>query len=338
MKTVVEQYNLRNQNTFGINAFCDYWIEFTEAEDIPNVMATLPAPKYRCIGQGSNMLFVNDFRGALLHSRILDMEMSTDDNDVLIRIGSGISFDEVVERTCMAGLWGVENLSGIPGDAGAAAVQNIGAYGVEIKDVIEKVEAYDAVLHKFVEFSNSECAYDYRYSLFKSPENIGRYIISNITIRVSSLGSPRLDYGNLRNKFDGVAEITPMDVRKCVLDTRDAKLPNPLKIGSAGSFFKNPIVNPEVYRRIANNYPECNVPHYQHNDKIKIPAAWLIEQCGWKGKQMGNAGVWHLQPLVLINATGLATGKEIESLEQAIIQDVKQKFDITLHPEADHIY
>lgn len=338
MKTVVEQYNLRGNNTFGINASCNYWIEFTEASDIPGIIATLPAARYRCIGQGSNMLFVGDYNGALLHSRILDMEMLTDNNDILLRIGSGVSFDDVVAKSCAAGLWGLENLSGIPGDTGAAAVQNIGAYGMEIKDVVDKVEAYDTVLNKFVEFTNAACDYDYRYSVFKAPENIGRFIITYVTLRLSNIGSPKLEYGNIKSQLADKESLTPMDVRECVLATRDAKLPNPAKIGSAGSFFKNPVVAPDVYERIANDYSPRPVPHYPHKENIKIPAAWLIEQCGWKGKQMGNAAVWHLQPLVLVNATGLATGKEIEALEHAIIKDVEQKFGITLHPEADHIY
>lgn len=338
MRTVVEHYNLRSNNTFRVNANCDYWIEFTEASDIPGMMANLPSTKYRCIGQGSNMLFVGDFKGALLHSRILDMEMLTDNNDTLLRIGSGVSFDDVVARVCAAGLWGLENLSGIPGDIGAAAVQNIGAYGVEIKDVVDKVEAYDIAQNKFVDFTNAECDYDYRYSVFKSPENLGRFIITHVILRLTSIGSPRLDYGNLKSQLAAKPSLSPMDVRDCVLATRDAKLPDPAKIGSAGSFFKNPIVNTEVYELIAKDYSPVTVPHFQHKDKIKIPAAWLIEQCGWKGRQMGNAAVWHLQPLVLVNATGLATGKEIETLEHAIIKDVEQKFGITLHPEADHIY
>ena len=337
MITQSEHFNIRAFNTFGINAQCDCWIEFTEASDLPVVFASMTSDRYRCIGQGSNMLFVNDYHGTLLHSRILDFDIEHRDADMLIRIGSGMPFDDVVSKCCEIGYWGIENLSGIPGDAGAAAVQNIGAYGVEIKDVLVKVEAYDTVANKFVDFSNDACQYAYRHSVFKDHENAGRYVVTHITIKVTKNGGPLLNYGNLKAGLERNGNITPMDVRKLVIETRNAKLPDPTKVGSAGSFFKNPVVELADYNRIST-IVGTSVPHYPMGDKVKIPAAWLIEQCGWKGRTIGNAGVWHLQPLVLVNATGRATGEEILALEGEIVRDVKEKFGIILHPEADHIY
>lgn len=333
-----QNFNIKAFNTFGINAVCDYWIDFTQASDLPGIFASLPAPNFRCIGQGSNLLFVNDYHGCLLHSSILDMDVCHLDGGVEMRLGSGLCLDSIVEKCCQAQLWGIENLSGIPGDIGAAAVQNVGAYGVELKDVVTKVEAYDTVTSKFVEFTNADCQYGYRHSIFKQSENIGRYIITFVTIRLSSDGTPRIEYGNLGRQLAHISPITPSAVREVVIATRNSKLPDPQQVGSVGSFFKNPVVPVSEYERLSQMFPEENVPHYPHGSDVKIPAAWLIEKCGWKGKTMGNAGVWHLQPLVLVNATGDASGAEIEQLELAIVRDVNSRFGIQLHPEADHIY
>lgn len=338
MVTIINDFNIKAYNTFGINAKCAAWIEYTDAEDIPAIMRDIKTSKYRSIGQGSNMLFINDYDGTLLHSRILDVETEFDSNGVNMKIGSGVCLDDIISQACASGLWGIENLSGIPGDIGAAAVQNVGAYGVEIKDVIRKVECYDTVTEKFTCFSVDDCDYGYRYSMFKSPELSGRYIITYVTIGLKTTEAPNLDYGNLRRQFENENNVTPQRVRESVLEIRNSKLPDPANTGSAGSFFKNPIVEHELFNEICSKNPNLQVPHYIVGDKIKIPAAWLIEQCGWKGRTLGNAGVWPLQPLVLINATGNATGKEIEHLEKLIIKDVESKFGITLYPEVDHIY
>lgn len=298
------------------------------------------------IGGGSNLLFTGDFPGTVLHSAIRHIEVISDsDDEVLVRVGAGVEFDKLCEWAAGRGLWGPENLSHIPGEAGAAAVQNIGAYGVEAKDIIREVRAFDLVSRKFLTFSVEECNYGYRDSFFKSPEGKDRYIITGIVFAFRRNGSPILEYGNLRETILSRCPCpTPSDVRETIISIRRTKLPEVGEVGSAGSFFKNPVVSREVFDNVVrvSGRDEASVPHYPvpgpgGEPWVKIPAAWLIDQCGWKGAVRGGAGVWPSQPLVIINASGEASPEEILALEDSIRRSVSDRFGIVLSPEVEHI-
>ena len=298
------------------------------------------------IGGGSNLLFTGDFPGTVLHSAIRHIDVISDsDDEVLVRVGAGVEFDKLCEWAAGRGLWGPENLSHIPGEAGAAAVQNIGAYGVEAKDIIREVRAFDLVSRKFLTFSVEECNYGYRDSFFKSPEGKDRYIITGVVFAFRRNGSPILEYGNLRETLLSRCPCpTPSDVRETIISIRRTKLPEIGEVGSAGSFFKNPVVSREVFGNVVriSGRDEASVPHYPvpgpgGEPWVKIPAAWLIDQCGWKGAVRGGAGVWPSQPLVIINASGEASPEEILALEECIRMSVSDRFGIVLSPEVEHI-
>lgn len=298
------------------------------------------------IGGGSNLLFTGDFPGTVLHSAIRHIDVISDsDDEVLVRVGAGVEFDKLCEWAAGRGLWGPENLSHIPGEVGAAAVQNIGAYGVEAKDIIREVRAFDLVSRKFLTFSVEECNYGYRDSFFKSPEGKDRYIITGIVFAFRRNGSPILEYGNLRETLLSRCPCpTPSDVRETIISIRRTKLPEVGEVGSAGSFFKNPVVSREVFGNVVriSGRDEASVPHYPvpgpgGEPWVKIPAAWLIDQCGWKGAVRGGAGVWPSQPLVIINASGDASPEEILALEECIRMSVSDRFGIVLSPEVEHI-
>ena len=298
------------------------------------------------IGGGSNLLFTGDFPGTVLHSAIRHIDVISDsDDEVLVRVGAGVEVDKLCEWAAGRGLWGPENLSHIPGEAGAAAVQNIGAYGVEAKDIIREVRAFDLVSRKFLTFSVEECNYGYRDSFFKSPEGKDRYIITGIVFAFRRNGSPILEYGNLRETLLSRCPCpTPSDVRETIISIRRTKLPEVGEVGSAGSFFKNPVVSREVFGNVVrvSGRDEASVPHYPvpgpgGEPWVKIPAAWLIDQCGWKGAVRGGAGVWPSQPLVIINASGDASPEEILALEDSIRMSVSDRFGIVLSPEVEHI-
>jgi UDP-N-acetylmuramate dehydrogenase len=267
---------------------------------------------------------------------------------VLVSVGAGVVFDDFCDWAAKEGLWGVENLSYIPGEVGASAVQNIGAYGVEVKDVIRTVYCYDTVEEEFVNFDVTECEYGYRDSVFKDPEIRGRYIVTHVVFALSRIPQPKLEYGHLDVAVKEAqaargAELTPALIRKVIIKIRKEKLPEPSLVGSAGSFFKNPVISAEHFAKIetaakAEHGADYKVPHYDLPDgTVKVPAAWMIEQCGWKGRRSGGAAVWEKQPLVIVNYTGEAYPEEIMSLERRIIDSVKAKFGIELHPEVEHI-
>lgn len=343
MITILTDYSLKHQNTFRMNVSCKAWIEYTEASDIPDIVQTAIRGRHMSIGQGSNMLFTGDYDGALLHSRILDVEMTRESDDaVLVRAGAGVVLDELIDSLCAARLWGLENLSGIPGEVGASAVQNVGAYGIEVKDTIQSVECYDTVESRFVTLSNQDCGFAYRDSIFKHPQNKGRFIVSHVTYRLSPNGKPVLDYGRLRDRLAGCESVTPAMVRQEIIKVRAQKLPDVQEVGSAGSFFKNPIVNGEEYelfkQRVTGTFgPDVEFPHFNVPSGVKLSAAWLIDKAGLKGVSVGNAATWPTQPLVIVNATGKATPDEIISLEQMIVERVDNTFGIRLQPEVEHI-
>ena len=331
-------YSLLRHNTFGIDACCRRFIELSsvaEARRLPELLQ----PDDRSllvIGGGSNLLLTRDFPGTVIRSAILGMEAATDaDGDtVLLRAGSGETWDDVVQFCVEQGWHGTENLSLIPGDVGATAVQNIGAYGAEASYIIKNVEAVEIATGRSVTFKAADCGYGYRQSRFKT-EWRGRYLITHVTYRLSRTFMPQLDYGNLRDVLNqrGIASPTAQELRQAVIDIRRDKLPDPQVEGNAGSFFMNPVVGADTYRRLKEHYPQ--MPHYTLDDgSEKIPAGWLIEQCGWKGRSLGRAGVHSRQALVLVNRGG-ATGAEIVALCETIRKDVKQKFGIEILPEVN---
>lgn len=337
MITSQPDFPLRGANTFRINVNCAQWIQFTSPEDMPRLREMLSGRDYLCIGQGSNMLFVADYPGAVVQSEILDIEVGDSEPGIEARVGSGVILDEFIRQCASQGIWGLENLSGIPGHVGASAVQNVGAYGVEAGDRIVKVEAYDMKEGRYVEFDNAACTYGYRDSIFKRIENRCRYIILYVTYSLMRQPTPVLDYGNLRQHLAGISEPSPLDVRSAVLEMRASKLPDIDCIGSAGSFFKNPVLEPSEFDALCSK-ADAEVPSYSVGDKYKVPAAWLIDQCGLKGYTIGGAKVWPSQPLVIVNASGNATADDIINLEHYVINTVKHKFGVSLHPEVEHIY
>ena len=332
-------------NTFGMKVKARCFVEYDSVADLVDIDFEELAHPVLHIGGGSNLLFTDDFKGTVLHSKINFIEILEECQTVLVSVGAGVVFDDFCEWAAKEGLWGVENLSYIPGEVGAAAVQNIGAYGVEVKDVIHTVYCYDTVEEEFISIPVEDCEYGYRDSVFKDPEIKGRYIVTHVVFALSRNPQPRLDYGHLRDAVDAAqqADLTPALIRKVIIKIRKEKLPEPSVMGSAGSFFKNPVISAEHFARIetaakAEHGADYKVPHYDLPDgTVKVPAAWLIEQCGWKGRRSGGAAVYEKQPLVIVNYTGEAYPEEIIGLERRIIDSVKTKFSIELHPEVEHV-
>ena len=388
--------DLTKMNTFGMKVKARCFIEYDSVADLVDIEFEELARPVLHIGGGSNLLFTDDFKGTVLHSKIDFIEILDEGPEVLVSVGAGVVFDDFCAWAAKEGLWGVENLSYIPGEVGASAVQNIGAYGVEVKDVIRRVYCYDTVEEEFVSFGVEECEYGYRDSVFKDPEVKGRYIVTHVVFALSREPRPRLEYGHLKEAVSALLSgdpriepsvlthplagggmspesnaetayrLTPMMVRKVIIKIRKEKLPEPSVVGSAGSFFKNPVISREHFERIeaaakAEFGPDYKVPHYIietepspchpepsacHPERsegsspeplVKVPAAWMIEQCGWKGRRGGGAAVWEKQPLVIVNYTGEAYPEEIVGLEKRIIASVKAKFGVELHPEVEHI-
>lgn len=327
--------SLLKHNTFGIDQSCKALFEPSSVEELKTMLPQLITEPLLVIGGGSNLLLTKDFDGNVLHPMMKGIEILPQENGTaLVRCGAGEVWDDVIAYTIEQGLYDMENLSLIPGEVGASAVQNVGAYGMEAKDIIYKVEAVEIATGNDYCFSNEELHYAYRQSIFKN-EWKGRFIITHVTYRLSRSFTPRLDYGNLRTTISemGVTEPTAADVRKAVIAIREAKLPDPKVEGNAGSFFMNPIVSREKFEELLAKYPA--MPHYNVDaNHEKIPAGWMIDQCGWKGRTLGRAGVHSKQALVLVNKGG-ATGKDVVELCNAVRRDVLDKFGIDIHPEVN---
>lgn len=326
-------YSLLKHNTFGIDAKCQRFIEYTSVEDAQQIVRSLKEEDYPLLilGGGSNLLLTDDYKGTVLHSGISFIEQLDEER---VRCGSAYVWDDFVEYCVFHELYGAENLSIIPGECGASTVQNIGAYGVEVKDLIEEVEAVEIATGEVHHFTKDDCEYSYRQSRFKR-EWRNKYLITSVTYRLSKTYHPKLDYGNIRTALteQGIENPTAAELRQTITDIRNAKLPDPKIIGNAGSFFMNPIVPKAKYEELAALYER--LPHYTIDDDYeKIPAGWMIEQCGWKGKALGPAGVYDKQALVLVNLGG-ATGADIVRLYKTIQHDVKEKFGIEIHPEVN---
>ena len=312
----------------------DSLIDWASTDELKNVLHDIEKP-ILMVGGGSNLLFMGDFRGTVLHSTISSIDVIGGDSDhVHVRVGAGVIWDDFVAWCSINGYWGVENLSAIPGEVGASAVQNIGAYGVEAKDVIDTVQTICLADGSERDFTNAECRYAYRQSIFKN-ELKGQYAVTYVLFTLSKVPQPKLGYGVIAQEVERLGGPTLENIRKAVISIRESKLPDPKVLGNAGSFFMNPVITEQEFNIIRSNYPD--VPSYPAPDgMVKVPAGWLIEKTGWKGRSLGPAAVYEKQALVLVNKGG-ATGADIKHLADTIIEDVKQKFGITLSAEVNYI-
>lgn len=332
-------YSLLAHNTFGIDACCKHFVEYQSAEEaqaVARMLANEDCP-FLILGGGSNLLLTGDFEGTVIHSAIKGVEVVEEtDSQVLVRVGSGETWDEFVDTCVCRGWYGAENLSLIPGEVGASAVQNVGAYGAEASSIIYKVEAVRLSDGLKEEIPAEACRYGYRQSRFKQDWR-NRYLITYVTYRLSKTFVPLLDYGNIRRELEarGITEPTPRQLREVIIDIRQQKLPDYHVEGNAGSFFVNPIIPKAQFEALQAQYP--GMPHYHVSDnEEKIPAGWLIEQCGWKGRTLGRVGVHARQALVLVNRGG-AMGTEVVNLCNQIRHDVSSRFAIDIHPEVNII-
>lgn len=334
-----KDYSLLAHNTFGIDASCRRFLEYASIEEAQMVAEILRGGNnpFLIIGGGSNLLLTKDYAGVVVHSAIKGIEAEEQaDGTVMLTCGSGEVWDDVVAYSVERGWYGAENLSIIPGEVGASAVQNIGAYGAEVCQIIDKIEAVEIATGDIRIFDVEECGYGYRQSRFKK-EWKDRYLMTHVTYRLAKQHSLRLEYGNIKAELErkGISEPTLKQLRQVIIDIRNEKLPDPKVEGNAGSFFMNPVVSKEKYEELAALYP--NMPHYTIDaEHEKIPAGWMIDQCGWKGKSLGRAGVHGKQALVLVNRGG-ATGEEIVLLCETIRKDVCDRFGIDIHPEVNVI-
>lgn len=328
------RHNLLPNNTFGISAFCDRFVQVESEAEATVLLPSLSTGALLVIGGGSNLLLTDDFAGVVLRSGIRGISVADDGQDVLLRCGSGEVWDDVVAYAVSHGLHGAENLSLIPGDVGASAVQNIGAYGAEIADIVESVEMVEIATGRRLRVTRDECRYGYRQSRFKQDWR-GRFLITYVTYRLHRQFTPQLNYGNIRQALAdrGISDPTATQLRHVIIEIRRSKLPDPGVLGNAGSFFTNPIVPRAKYESLAADYPD--IPHYAAGEGlVKIPAGWMIEQCGWKGRSLGRAAVYDKQALVLVNLGG-ASGGEVLALCHAVQSNVMDRFGIELKPEVN---
>lgn len=328
-------YSLLPYNTFGIDVSATRFLEYASVEELQQLIeqGAITTP-FLHIGGGSNLLFTKDYDGLILHSRIKGIEvLEEDEHSVSVRVGAGVVWDDFVAYCVAHGWYGVENLSLIPGEVGASAVQNIGAYGVEVKDLIATVETVN-IHGDWRVYSVEECGYAYRDSIFKRPENKSIFI-TYVRFWLSKEEYYTLDYGTIRQELEKYPALTLPTVRKVIIGIRESKLPDPKVMGNAGSFFMNPIVSKEKLLALQQEYPQ--IPYYELSDgRVKIPAGWMIDQCGWKGKSLGPAAVHDKQALVLVNRGG-AKGSDIIALSDAVRASVREKFGIDIHPEVNFV-
>jgi len=334
---IKENISLLSYNTFGIDAKADYFIEYSSVEELQTALKSEIVKSNRLlhIGGGSNLLFMKDFKGVILHSAINFIKKVSEDADtVMLEAGAVVNWDDFVAYTVENGWGGVENLSLIPGEVGASAVQNIGAYGVEVQDVIIEVNAVEIETGESKIFSVEDCQYGYRESIFKK-ELKGKYIITSVVFKLQKQAQFKLNYQHLEAEVLKNGDINLQNIRQTIIAVRESKLPDPKIFGNAGSFFMNPVISKAHFNELLAQYPQ--MPHYFVSEtEEKVPAGWLIDQCGWKGKQIGNAGVHDKQALVLVNKGG-ATGAEIVYLAEQIQASVKSRFGIELRAEVNYI-
>lgn len=370
MLNIHRDYSLLGHNTFGMDVRTAAFVEYGSEEELREAAAMLksgelPSP-WLHIGGGSNLLLTRDWPGTVLHSSIVYCkELLRDADTVTVRVGSGMVWDDFVALCVERGWYGAENLSAVPGETGAAAVQNIGAYGVEVKDLIAEVETLDMQSGEKRIFTVQECGYGYRSSIFKRKEN-KRYIVLSAVMRLGLVPKINLSYRALADALKGQAGISAADVRRVVCEVRASKLPDPAVTGSAGSFFTNPVVSRAKLEELQSEWPSipyhevqaapdeevqslpegevrtvqegasvrCGSSTCSGGNQVKLSAGWLIEQCGWKGRSMGRAGVYPKQALVLVNLGG-ASGAEVVALADAVRDSVRERFGVELRPEVN---
>jgi UDP-N-acetylmuramate dehydrogenase len=331
---VKENYDLKLHNTFGISVKCKYFVTADQEEELLDFIRQYEwnPQEILILGGGSNFLFTEDFDGTVFFPAMRGIELVKEDEEyVYVRVGAGEEWDDWVAWCVEHGYGGLENLSGIPGHVGAAPVQNVGAYGMEAGEAIHEVEAIQLEQAVTVKLQAVECQFAYRDSVFKHAYK-NQYLITRVLFRLSKKPDFRLDYGAIRSELEKYGEeISLKTIRQAILRIRQEKLPDVKTLPSAGSFFKNPVVSPEKAEQLLRQHPK--LPIYQTEDgRCKLAAGWLIEQCGWKGKNLGNAGVYEKQALVLVNRGG-ADGTEIARLANAVKKDVFMRFAIWLEPE-----
>ena len=334
-----QHVNLKPYNTFGISAFAEYFAEIHSVDDLLQIInnETLQNLPKLILGGGSNLLFTQDYKGLIIKNSIKGIEkIKEDQQHVFIKAYAGEVWHDLVQYAINHNYGGIENLSLIPGQVGAAPMQNIGAYGVEIESVLDSLEAIDLQNGKTRIFTKNECNFGYRESIFKK-EAKGKYCIISVTLKLNKQPVFNTSYGAIQEMLQkmNVTELNIKAISDAVIHIRTSKLPDPKILGNAGSFFKNPEIAKEQFLQLQQQY--LTIPYYPAaEDKIKVPAGWLIEQCGWKGKRVGNTGSHAQQALVLVNY-GNATGEEIKKLSQQIQQSVQEKFGIDLTPEVNFV-
>ncbi len=331
--------SLRPYNTFGMEVTARLFARFTSVEELRALLALpeVQEAEKLVLGGGSNLLFTQDFNGVVLKNEICGLEIIRQDeatDTALVRAGAGESWHGLVQYTLDQGLNGIENLSLIPGTVGAAPLQNIGAYGAELKDTFDHLEAVEISSGELHTFTHEQCGFGYRESVFKGPLK-NRYIVTGVVLRLHRSHQPNVSYGAIQTTLQDMGienEPTARQVSDAVISIRRSKLPDPAQIGNAGSFFKNPELSQQKYDELKALFPD--LPGYPVPGGVKVPAAWLIEQCGWKGQRRGPYGVHDRQALVLVNHGG-AQGQDIRDLAYEIIASVREKFGVELHPEVN---
>jgi len=335
MIETLKNIDLKSYNTFGFSAKAKEFIACSSLSDIQNALNYLNNNEqpYLILGGGSNILFSSDFNGLIIHPTLSEIAIiKEDEQHVWLEAGAGVEWDYLVEYCVHKNWYGIENLAYIPGNVGASPVQNIGAYGVEVKDCIDSVKGFFIENAKQFNLNNKDCQFGYRQSIFKADLK-NKTIITSVIFKLSKKADFKLSYGHVKEQVEASGELTLKNVRQTIIDIRKSKLPEPEEFGNAGSFFKNPIISQASFDTLKNKHQD--VPSYPIDEQhVKVPAGWLIEQAGWKGKTIGHAGVHSKQALVLIN-TGKANGSDIITLSNAIIADIKTKFNIDMIPEVN---
>lgn len=327
------QISLRGRNSFGVDQRASRLVEFETAEDLRTFFAAGIPGRWTVLAGGNNILFTEDYDGVLLTPAARQIALVSDDGDeVRLRVDAGVEWDDLVEWAVQRGLWGIENLSLIPGKAGAAPVQNIGAYGCEAKDAIRRVEMYCVETGTVLTLDAAHCGFGYRESVFKHDLK-GRVIITAVEIALSHTPRPRLGYGDVEREVEARGGATLRNIREAICSIRRAKLPDPAVLGNAGSFFKNPVVEASVAENLLKAYPD--MPHYPAPEgREKLAAGWLIDRAGMKGHRAGNVGVHERQALVLVNHGG-ATGGEVIAFARTVQARVREKFGIEIDTEVN---
>ena len=329
---IKENFSLKPFNTFGVEARCRYFVTVESEKDLLQIIENYKDEEHLILGGGSNILLTQDYPGLVIHNQFKGIEIeSEDDKSVIISVAGGEVWQDLVDYTLSQNWGGIENLSLIPGSVGAAPIQNIGAYGVELKNVLISLDAIDLSTGLRRTFHNEECNFGYRNSVFKN-EYKNQFFISSIRLKLLKEPVINTSYGAINSVLEsrGIAKPTIQDVSQAVIEIRQSKLPDPKILGNAGSFFKNPVIDAIDFEGLKLEYPE--IPGYIDGKTVKVPAAWLIDQCGWKGKRRGKVGVHDKQPLVLVNHEG-GSGEDLLNLSKEIQVSVADKFGIELEPE-----